>query len=203
MIIRVIRVTEQVIAEQTMIRFETVYQADSNLELDQRKVTQEGQNGIQQTNIRVRYENGVEISRNQENSSIAKQPLNRLIAYGTNIVLRTVNTPDGPKEYWRKIRMYATSYHPSALGGDDVTATGRKLVKGVVGIDPKLIRYGTELYVEGYGVGVAADTGAPRSYRLWIDLGYDDASWINWHRYVDVRSTWFVPTQKSGAEFSA
>jgi 3D (Asp-Asp-Asp) domain-containing protein len=42
------------------------------------------------------------------------------------------------------------------------------------------------LYVEGYGVGVAADTGAPRSYRLWIDLGYDDASWINWHRYVDV-----------------
>lgn len=186
MSVRVIRVSEIVEQLQTVIPFETVYQADPNLELDQSALVQEGQNGIQLTNVRVRSENGVEVSREEESSSIAREPLNRVVAYGTQIVLRSINTPEGPKEYWRVLRMYATSYHPAALGGDDVTATGRKLTKGVVGIDPKVIPYGTQLYVPDYGIGVAGDTGGPRKFKLWIDLGYDDANWVSWSKYVDV-----------------
>jgi 3D (Asp-Asp-Asp) domain-containing protein len=183
--VRVIRVSEEVEVEQDVIPFETVYQADSNLELDQRRVLQEGQNGIQQTNIRIRYENGVEVSRQPESSTIASEPVNRVVAYGAQIVVRTIDTPDGPREYWRKLRMYATIYYPAALGGDNVTATGRKLTKGVVGSDPKVIPYGTQLYVPGYGDGIMADTGMPTP-RLWIDLGYDDDNWVPWSRWVDV-----------------
>lgn len=186
MTIHVIRVNEIVEVEQSVIAFETVYQSDKTLELDQERVVQEGQNGITTTNVRIRYENGIEVSRAAEQSSVAHEPLNRIIAYGTNIILRTIDTPDGPKEYWRVLRMYTTSYHPAALGGDDVTATGRKLTKGVVGIDPKIIPYGTQVYVAGYGVGVAADTGGPRKFKLWIDLGYDDANWVSWSKYTDV-----------------
>jgi uncharacterized protein YabE (DUF348 family) len=186
MTIRIIRVTERVEIEQAVIPFETVLQADGELELDQQVVQQEGQNGIQQTNIRIRYENGVEISRAPEGSSVALAPINRVVAYGTRIVVRTLDTPEGPREYWRVLRMYATSYHPAALGGDNITATGRVLTKGIVGIDPKVIPYGTQLYVPGYGVGVAADTGGPRTFRLWIDLGYDDENWVSWSKYVDV-----------------
>jgi 3D (Asp-Asp-Asp) domain-containing protein len=82
--------------------------------------------------------------------------------------------------------MYATSYHPKALGGSDITASGRKLTKGVVGIDPTIIPYGTQLYVPDYGVGVAADTGAPRNTHYWIDLGYDDDNYVGWHWKTDV-----------------
>jgi uncharacterized protein YabE (DUF348 family) len=195
MIIRVIRVTEQIEAEQSVIPFETVYQPDGALELDQQIVAQEGQNGIEQTNIRVRYENGVEVSRTIESSAVASEPINRVISYGTNVVIRTLDTPDGPVEYWRHIRMYATSYHPAALGGDDITATGRRLTKGIVGIDPIVIPYGTQLYVPGYGVGIAADTGGPRSTRLWIDLGYDDANWVSWSKVVDVYLLTPVPSE--------
>lgn len=183
--IRVIRVQEEVEIQQDVIPFETVYQADANLELDQRRVLQEGQNGIQQTNIRIRYENGVEVNRQPESTSIASEPVNRVIAYGTNIVVRTIDTPDGPREYWRKLRMYATIYYPAALGGDNVTATGRTLTKGVVASDPKVIPYGTQLYVPGYGPGIMADTGMPTP-RLWIDLGYDDDNWVPWSRWVEV-----------------
>jgi len=195
MLIRVIRVTEQVIQEQVTIPFETVYQADATLELDQNIVTQEGQNGVQTINMRVRYENGIEVRRQDESSNIAVDPINRVVNYGTNVVLRTVDTPDGPREYWRRIRMYATSYSPGALGGDNITATGRVLTKGVVGIDPTVIPYGTQLFVPGYGVGVAADTGGPRSTRLWIDLGYDDDNWIAWSKPVDVYLLTPVPTE--------
>ncbi|MEZ4668921.1 MAG: ubiquitin-like domain-containing protein [Anaerolineae bacterium] len=186
MTIRIIRVNEIIEVEQSVVPFETVFQPDNTLELDQERVIQEGQNGVTGTNVRVRYENGIEVSRTAEENNVAKDPINRVIAYGTNIVLRTIDTPDGPKEYWRILRMYTTSYHPAALGGDDVTATGRKLTKGVVGIDPKIIPYGSQVYVAGYGVGVAADTGGPRKFKLWIDLGYDDSNWISWSKYTDV-----------------
>jgi len=186
MSIRVIRVTEKVDVQQAVLPFETVYQADTAMELDQKVVLQEGQKGIQETNIRIRYENGVEVNRAEEDTVVARAPINRVIAYGTNIVLRTVDTPEGTKEYWRVLRMYTTSYHPAALGGDDVTATGRKLTKGVVGINPKIIPYGTQLYVPNYGIGVAGDTGGPRKFKLWIDLGYDDSNWVSWSKYSDV-----------------
>lgn len=186
MSIRVIRVTEIVEAEQAALPFETVYQADAELELDQQMIAQEGQNGVQQTNIRVRYENGTEVSRTIEDTSITLAPLNRVISYGTKIVIRTLDTPDGPVEYWRVLRMYTTSYHPAALGGDNITATGKVLTKGIVGIDPDIIPYGSRVYVAGYGIGEAADTGGPRRFALWIDLGYDDENWVSWSKYTDV-----------------
>lgn len=184
--IRVIRVQEELLTEQESIPFETVYQADSALELDQRAVTQEGQQGVREHYIRVRYENGIEIQRTEEQAIVTREPANRIIAYGTNIVLRTVETPEGPKQYWRKFRMLATSYHPEALGGDNITATGRILTKGVVAIDPGIVKYGSQLFVPGYGLGVAGDTGGPRSTRYWIDLGYDDENYVPWSRWVDV-----------------
>ena len=185
MVVRVIRVTEEVAAEQQPIPFQTLYQADPSLELDQRAVLQEGQNGILQTNVRIRYENGVEVRRTPESESVVRPPTDRVVAFGTGIVVRTVETPDGPREYWRRIRMYATSYHPAALDGDDVTATGRKLTKGIIASDPTILPYGTQVFVPGYGVGLIADTGGPRR-RLWVDLGYDDANYVPWSRWVDV-----------------
>jgi resuscitation-promoting factor RpfB len=194
MSVRVVRVTEQIETEQLPVPFEVVYQADAELPLDQQQVIQAGIHGVEQRNTRVRYEDGVEVSRVDEGTSITQQPVSQIIAYGTKVVaLGTIDTPEGPREYWRKLRVYATSYHPAALGGDDVTATGRKLQKGIVGIDPKLIPYDTNLYVEGYGTGVAADTGGPRSSRYWIDLGYSDSDYVPWSRRVDVYLLMPVP----------
>ncbi len=184
--VRVIRVTEAVLSERELIPFENTNQPEPSLELDQIRLLEPGRNGIRQTDTRIRYENGSEVSRRTEETVVIREPQDRVLAYGTGIALRTVETEAGVREYWRKVRLYATSYHPAALGGDDITATGRKLTKGVVGIDPTLIPYGTEVYVPGYGIGVAADTGAPRSSKRWIDLGYSDDDFEHWARYVDV-----------------
>ncbi len=186
MAIRVVRVTEERLTEPILVPYETLYEPDPTLELDQRAVVQAGMNGLDERVIRVRYENGVEIRREDEGVRRVQEPTPQIIRYGTKIVIRVAETPDGPIEYWRKLRLYATSYHPSALGGDNVTATGKILKKGIVGIDPRLIPYGTRLYVPGYGYGEAADTGAPRANRYWIDLGYDDDNWVHWARMTDV-----------------
>src|SRR5690606_4830467 len=172
----------------------TVYQGDAGLELDQIQLAQAGQNGVIQTSIRVRYENGIEISRTIEDTRVTQEALNEVIAYGTNVVLRSIDTPEGPRQYWRRIRMYATSYHPAALGGDNITATGETLRKGIVGSNPDVLPYGTEVYVPGYGIGKMADTGA-LTRRLRIDLGYSDEDWVSWSRWVDVYLLAPVPAQ--------
>jgi len=183
--IRVIRVTEETIVERQTLPYVTIYQPDPTLELDQRVVVQGGREGLRQTAIRVRYENGFEVSRAVDESGVLQEPVDQVVRYGTNVVLRTVDTPQGPLQYWRRLRMYATSYHPQALGGDSITALGETLRKGIVGSDPRIIPYRSRVYVPGYGIGLMADTGSfPRP--LWIDLGYSDADWVPWSRSVDV-----------------
>ena len=57
--------------------------------------------------------------------------------------------------------------------------------KGVIAVDPQIIRLGWKMYVPGYGVGTAADTGGAIQGRR-IDLGYDDNNLVLWYRWVDV-----------------
>ena len=184
--IEIVRVTETRVVESEAIPYRVSYQPNAGLPLDQRVVVQAGQPGRQEHYTRVRYENGLEVSRAADGSAVVLAPVNQVVEYGTQVVLQTVDTPAGARQYWRKLRMYATSYHPAALGGDSITAIGETLVKGIVAADPTIIPYRSALYVPGYGLGLMADTGGPRSSPYWIDLGYSDADWVSWSGYVDV-----------------
>ena len=185
MTISVLRVTESMDTYDETIPYETVYQANPDIELDQRQVVQAGQIGLRRYFERVRYENGIEVGREPAGSEIVKAPQNEVVNYGTNIVIRTINTPDGARDYWRVLRVYATSYKPEAVGGSTTTAIGETLQHGVIGADPNIIPYRTNLYIEGYGIGMVADTGGARSSPYWIDLGYSDEDYKGWHWYVD------------------
>lgn len=195
MLIEIVRVTEELSARQETIAFELRYVADAGLSLDQTVLAQPGQNGTREIHSLVRYENGAEVSRNITETVITQPPQDQLIRYGTKIDLRTVETPGGPRLYWRVLCMLATSYHPAALGGDNVTSIGWTLEKGIVAADPKIIRYRSEVFVPGYGTAFMADTGGPRSSRYWIDLGYRDEDWISWRRYVKVYLLTPVPPE--------
>lgn len=193
--INVLRVTESTETTDTPIPYETTYQADSTLELDQRAIIQSGQTGTERLTERVRFENGEEVAREPISTEIITSVQNEIVAYGTNIVLRTVDTPEGPREYWRVIRAYATSYHPEALGGDDVTAIGATLQFGIIAANPDIIPYRTDVFVPRYGVGMMADTGGTRSSPYWIDLGYGDDDWVSWSQYVDVYLLTPIPAE--------
>jgi len=190
-LIRIIRVRDVILTEQTPIPFETIYEANSELEIDRQVVMDSGAYGVQASQIRIRYEDGQEVGRIVEGEWVAREPQPRKVGYGTKIVVRTLSTPNGPIEYWRAIRMYATSYSPSRAGVPDdyewfgITACGKKLVKGLVAIDNRYIPFHTMMYVPGYGFAEACDTGGGVIGR-WIDLGYSDNNYKSWHEYVTV-----------------
>jgi 3D (Asp-Asp-Asp) domain-containing protein len=57
--------------------------------------------------------------------------------------------------------MTATAYSLSAEEGtaDGITRTGTRVRRGVAAVDPDVVPLGSRLYVEGYGLAVAEDTG--------------------------------------------
>jgi 3D (Asp-Asp-Asp) domain-containing protein len=165
-------------------------------------VVQAGTYGVVAEQVRVRLEDGLEVSRAIEGRWVAQEPADEIIGYGTQIVVRSVATPDGQLEYWRAVQMYATSYSASRAGIPPghpwfgITASGKPLTKGLVAIDRSLIPFGTQMYVPGYGFAEAADTGGGVRGR-WIDLGYDDDNYVPWHQYLTVY--FLTPTPPPGS----
>jgi len=189
--IRVVRVQEAVTVEQEPLPFETVQQPAPEVELDSRKILQAGELGLKARRVRTRYEDGIEVSQAVEGEWTALEPKKQIVGYGTKIVIRTLNTPDGPIQYWRAVQMYATSYSPCRVVNgqcSDTTATGAKLQKGIVAMTATWCHYtcGGKVYVPGYGVGTVADTGGGIPGRYWIDLGYSESDFVNWHQSVTV-----------------
>ena len=190
--IAVTRVSEDVEVEEQIAPYETVFVADPNLPIDTQEVLDPGANGITRTRYRVRYEDGQEVDRKFEDTWTAQEPAERRIAYGQLIAPQTATVDGQTITYWRKMKMYATSYHPAALGGDNVTATGETLTKGVVAVDPRIVSLRSQVFVPGYGMGNAFDTGGGIISRR-IDLGYDDSNYESLSKWVDVYLLWPPP----------
>lgn len=189
--IRLVRVVEQIVTEHKPRPYDVQYQPLSDLEIDNTKLIQAGTYGVTASRVRVRYENGVAVSRAAEDQWIVVPPQPKVIGYGTQIVLRTLDTADGPIQYWRAVRMYATSYSASRAGTPRSapwygrTRSGKVLTVGMAAIDLQVMPLGTPLYVPGYGFATAEDTGGGVKGK-WIDLGYDDWNYVSWHQYVMV-----------------
>ncbi len=189
MSVQLVRVREDTITESESIAFKTTYQADGNMELDQRATITFGKAGIRKRTIRVVYEDGKEVKRDLDREWIDEAPTTQVIAYGTHVMVRTLSTAQGPVEYWRSFRAWVTYYTPTESGVPKsapwwgITRTGLRATRGVIAVDPIAIRLHTPMYVPGYGFGAAEDTGSLVLGKT-IDLCYDDtdpaAHFIGW-----------------------
>ncbi|HMN28373.1 MAG TPA: ubiquitin-like domain-containing protein [Caldilineaceae bacterium] len=199
LLIDITRIREEVAIKEQIIPFETVFEPDSNLAIDTQQVVNSGAPGINRQRYRVQYENGEETERTLQDSWVAQEATQRVIAYGQLIEPQTLTLQDGSTiTYWRKFRAYASSYSAATAGVSrdspsyGHTFTGEKMRNGIVAVDPRLIPLRSQMYVPGYGVGDALDTGSAIIGRH-IDLGYNDDELVMWTRWVDVYLLWPPP----------
>ncbi len=191
MTIRITRVREEFVVEFDPIPFKTVWVPDPDVEIDNIRLAQEGQVGLNKRRYRVVSENGREVERTLEDNWAERPPVAKTMAYGTKIVVRTIETPDGPIEYWRKMRVYTTSYTAATCGKPrdhpryGYTRLGKWLTKGIVAVDPTVIPLKTRLYVPGYGHAFAGDTGGGVKGKF-VDLGFDEWNYESWHWWTDI-----------------
>jgi len=192
MSVQVMRVREEFVTESEPIPYETTWQPDPTLDIDVHQVTQAGARGTKKRTIRITYENGRETRRAVDREWIDAAPITHVNSYGTKIVRRELTLPTGQTiTYWRKIRMLATSYTAATSGKArthpefGVTATGMRAGVGIVAVDPRVVNLRSRVYVPGYGVAVAGDTGG-RILGRRVDLGYDESNLVLWYTWVDV-----------------
>jgi len=189
--VAVVRVREEIQVVEAEIPFGTRTEPDAALPLDEKRVLVEGRPGRKTQRVRITYEDGAEAGREVLQESVTQPAVDQVVAYGTNVVWQTVDTPEGPKRYWRKLRMYATSYSAARAGTPRSAPwygrarNGMVMRKGIVATDTRIIPMGMWVYVPGYGVAIAGDTGGGVK-RYMIDLGYADDDYQSWHQYVDV-----------------
>ena len=198
-VIHVVRVKEELAFEQTPLPFESELQPAPEVELDQTAVLQPGQPGVTTRRVRIRYEDGKEVTRRIEAEWVSSKPVKQVVGYGTKVVVRKLNTPGGTIEYWRAVPMYATSYAPCRIFKDhcdSYTASGAELKRGIVAMRGYWYTYygGTQVYVPGYGNGTVADVGGGIPGRFWLDLGYSDSDYVSWHQTVMVYFLTPVPS---------
>ena len=191
--IEVIRVSEETLIEESVIAYTSERLPDPELAIGEKKVLQTGQNGIRISSIRVRFENGKEVSRETETEWISKQPISQKTAYGTQVVVQT--SPEG-LNYWLTKDIYITSY----LDTGNPTASGIWPYYGVIAVSPEWysILKGTSIFVPGYGVGTVLDVCPGCVGKPWIDVFIPTEDYVPWSRNETVYFLAPVPPGFSG-----
>jgi 3D (Asp-Asp-Asp) domain-containing protein len=180
-----------VILAQKPIPFESELIAAAEVPLDQTQILSPGENGLSVQRIRIRYEDGNEISRITEDETMVRPPKTRTLGYGTKVEINTATVNGVKIEYWRAVQMYATSYSPCRLGTStcgSTTASGKQLQKGVVALPTNLYlsMKGQALFIPGYGFATVEDACGGCVGKPWIDLGYSDNDYEPWFSSVTV-----------------
>jgi resuscitation-promoting factor RpfB len=189
--IRIVRVTESMQLAQKPIPFGSELQASADVPLDQTQIMQPGETGLTVQRIRIRHEDGEEVSRVTEDQTLVRPPKTRILAYGTKVEVKSAVVDGVNIEYWRAVQMYATSYSPCRSGTDRCypgTSSGKSLRKGMVGLRYSwyLSMQGQQLYIPGYGFASVEDVCGGCMGRPWIDLGFSDHDYEPWHSWVTV-----------------
>ncbi len=191
--IRLVRVVEEVSLTQNPLPYKNYTQPSADLPLDTQSLLVGGIPGLALSRVRIRLEDGKEVSRQAEGLTVVRPPQDRVVGYGTNVSVRTLTTPDGQTlQYWRSLSLFATSYSPCRLGVPgchSTTASGAIAQKGIVAVVRSwyYLMQGQQVYVPGYGVATIGDVGAGyKGSHYWIDLAYSDDDWISWGGYVTV-----------------
>ena len=167
------------VIEEEPIAFEIEYKDDPETEYGIETVVEEGVEGATQYKYLVTHWNEEIINKQLVDTTIV-EPKRQLVSKGTKIVWKILETPDmGRVWYWRKIRVWATKYDANCIGCTGRTYSGTEVVKGVCATDPRVIKLGTNFYVEGYGHCRAEDIGGAIKGNK-VDLGYTDVTKGEW-----------------------
>jgi 3D (Asp-Asp-Asp) domain-containing protein len=171
--ITVVRVKEELLEQVKVVPFDTVRTFSRLLRSGYVKTTCSGVNGEKTVRIRIRYEDGKEVNRTVIDSLMQKKPVNKVVCIGSQDLY---SSRGGFYRTKRILSMNASAYDPSPRScgryATGRTACGMRAGKGVVAVDPRVIRLGTKLYIPGYGFAIAGDKGsAIKGHK--IDLGYN------------------------------
>lgn len=178
--VRVYRIVLKMRTVTERTRYKTVTKYTADLYKGSSKTLQRGSDGKSEVTYTDRYVDGKLYSSAVKSSKVLVAPVSKIVLAGTKVRPSTIRFNGGlspmspltppasvvfdengmPKNYKRIIEGIGTAY-----SGGQSTATGRRAAVGYVAVNPRIIPYGTRLYIVStdgrynYGYCIAADTG--------------------------------------------
>lgn len=196
--LQVSRTVRNVEVYSTTIAYETIYCEDATLPTGTEEVLTEGVDGQLQCTASVVYVDGEETSRTVLSETVLQQPVNAVVAVGTGEAVQTkaeadtdapiigdgiITTSTGEVlTYTKVMQVVATGYNKTNAGCDDYTATGTLARVGAIAVDPRMIPYGTRMFIVSndgeyvYGIATAEDCGGSikgNRIDLYFDTNYE------------------------------
>ena len=106
------------------------------------------------------YYNGKQVEKEFLEETVDKEPVNKVIKKGTKVVVKkveskTATTLSDNNSNKKKMSVVATAY-----SGQGITSTGTTPKWGTIAVDPKVIPYGTKVYIPKFNkTFIAEDCG--------------------------------------------
>ena len=137
--------------EYEKIPFEITINEDDNLSKGETKIDQEGKDGEKEMIYELIYEDGKLVDKNLVSEKVVNSPTNKVIKKGIKEEIMVASRGSNS----RQMSVVSTAY---ATG--TITATGTKPKWGTIAVDPKIIPYGTKVYIPQFGrTFIANNTG--------------------------------------------
>lgn len=162
--------------EHRPLQPKTITRFDSNLEPGASKVISAGHPGTVEVLVQYSQRDGGPVHQKILTRTVIEPCHPRVVAEGISETTLAAFEARGLAKMASvargAIEMIATAYTADSAGGSGRTAIGRRAGYGIVAVDPRVIPLGSRLYIPGYGMAIAGDTGGDIVGRR-IDLGFD------------------------------
>jgi len=194
--IEVVEVSQKTVKETKEIPFKTTVVDDKNLLKGKTEVQTKGKAGENELVYKVVYHDGKEIEKELVEEIVLSKPVDELVKKGSKVEVAvstsrgessrpqgTTTSSSQSSSNREHMSVVSTAYYTGSI-----TATGTKTRWGVIAVDPRIIPYGTKVYIPQFDqVFVAEDTGgAIKGNKIDIYMN-DRSSAINWgRRTIDI-----------------
>lgn len=191
MVITIDRVEYVTSTVKKSIAYKTITKNDKTLASGKTKVSVKGVDGTKEITTVKKVVNG-QVVDTKTTEKVIKQAINQVVLKGTKAASSSVKTGgkytvdpaskklviNGKNVSYKKVLTGSGTAYTAPKGS--LTSTGKKVKVGYVAVNPKIIPYGTKLYIASvdgkyvYGYAEAADTGsALRNGSALVDLFYN------------------------------
>lgn len=162
--IKLIVVTEDTIIEKEEIPYEVKTVDDKTLLKGKTKVSQEGKVGEKELTYKATYHDGKLVEKILQEEHISKEATEKIVKKGTKEEIVVASRSQTSRNNNSKVQTASSGKYmkvvATAYAGDTITATGTKPKWGTIAVDPRVIPYGTKVYIPQFNMTfVAEDCG--------------------------------------------
>jgi len=165
---------EITLTQEEEIPYSSERSLNHQLKRGQLIILRQGENGLVRKKYLVRQENGVETKRQLVETVVLREAIPEISELGTkDAIMLASRDMRQPRQV---ITVQATAY--THTGNN--TYTGVYPHIGTIAVDPAVIPLGSHLWIEGYGYGIAQDTGGlikGKRIDLFMDTVGECRSW--------------------------